>query len=68
VDNGAVYRAGQLAYSLDRVNCTLIHSRPYYSEGRGLIERWWQIIGQFEDEVRLYPEPLTLHELNVSFR
>ena len=64
VDNGAVYRADQLAYSLDRVNCTLIHSRPYYSEGRGLIERWWQVVGQFEAEVRLYSEPLTLHELN----
>lgn len=64
VDRGAVYRSEQLAYSLERVDSHLIHSRAYYSEGRGVIERWWQVADQFEDEVRLYPEPLTLHELN----
>jgi len=64
VDQGSVYRAEQLAYSLARLGSKLVHSRPYYSEGRGLIERWWQLAGQFEAEVRLYPEPPTLHELN----
>jgi putative transposase len=64
VDRGAVYRAEQLAYSLDRIGTKLIHSRAYYSEGRGVIEKWWQVAGQFESEVRLYPEPLTVHELN----
>lgn len=64
VDNGAVYRAEQLAYSLERVRSHLIHSRPYYSEGRGVIERWWQVADQFEGEVSLYEEPPTLHELN----
>lgn len=65
VDNGAVYRADQLAYSLDRIKTRLIHSRPYYSQGRGVIEKWWQVADQFEHEVRLRDELLTLHDLNV---
>jgi putative transposase len=65
VDRGAVYRAEQLAYSLHQVGCHLIHSRAYYSQGRGVIERWWQLAGAFEDEVRARPELLTLHELNA---
>jgi len=64
VDRGAVYRAEQLAYSLLRLDCRLVHSRPYYSEGRGVIERWWQVAGDFEDEVRARDELLTIHELN----
>jgi hypothetical protein len=64
VDRGSVYRAEQLAYSLARLGTQLVHSRPYYSQGRGLIERWWQLAGQFEAEVALYPDPPTLHELN----
>jgi len=64
VDRGSVYRAEQLAYSLKRIECDLIHSRAYYSQGRGVIERWWQVILQFEAEVRLRDELPTLHELN----
>jgi hypothetical protein len=64
VDRGAVYRAEQLAYSLHQVGCHLIHSRAYYSQGRGVIERWWQLAGAFEDEIRARPELLTVHELN----
>jgi transposase InsO family protein len=64
VDRGSVYRAEQLAYSLNRIDCRLVHSRPYYSQGRGVIEKWWQVAGQFEAEVRLRDELLTVHELN----
>lgn len=64
VDRGAVFRAEQLAYSLDRVRTKLIFSRAYYSQGRGVIERWWQVAIQFEDEVRRRAELLTIHELN----
>ena len=67
VDRGSVYRARQLAYSLDRVSVKLIHSKPYYSEGRGLIERWWQFADEFEAEVRARDDLLTLHELNRFF-
>jgi putative transposase len=63
-DRGAVYRAEQLAYSLSRLGSHLIHSRPYYSKGRAVIERWWQLAGAFESEVEVRSELLTLHELN----
>jgi hypothetical protein len=35
IPRGAVHRADQLAYTLARLDCRLVHSRPYYSEGRG---------------------------------
>jgi putative transposase len=63
-DNGAVYRAEQLAWSLDQIKTRLVHSRPYYSQGRGVIERWWQLSEAFEAEVRQREELLDLHELN----
>jgi len=64
VDRGAVYRSEQLAYSLKCIDCDLIHSRPFYSQGRGVIERWWQDVDQFEAEVALREHLLTIHELN----
>ena len=64
VDRGAVYRAEQLAYSLMRIECKLVHSKAYYSEGRGVIERWWQHADQFENEVSARDELLTLPERN----
>jgi len=64
VDRGSVYRAEQLAYSLDRVGTKLVHSRPYYSQGRGVIEKWWQVAIPFEDEIALREELVTIHELN----
>ncbi len=65
VDNGAVYRAETLRYSLARIGTNLIHSRAYYSQGRGVIEKWWQVADQFEAEVRNREELLTIHELNL---
>ena len=64
VDKGAVYRAEQLGYSLARMGKRLVHSRAYYSKGRGVIERWWQLADAFIAEVRLREEPYTLHDLN----
>jgi putative transposase len=64
VDNGSVYRSKTLEYSLKKIGCELVHSRAYYSQGRGLIEKWWQVLLQFEDEVRARDELLTIHELN----
>ena len=63
-DRGAVYRSEQLAYSLSRVGAHLVHSRPYYSQGRGVIERWWQLADAFQHEVEAREELPTLHELN----
>ena len=64
VDRGAVYRAEQLAYSLARLDKKLVHSRAYYSKGRGVIERWWQLVDAFLAEVSLHQQPYTIHELN----
>jgi hypothetical protein len=63
-DRGAVYRAEQLAYSLAAVGSRLVHSRPYYSQGRGVIERWWQFADAFQAEIDDRDEPVTIHELN----
>lgn len=64
VDRGAVYRSDQLAYSLERIGVKLIHSRAYYSKGRGVIERWWQLLKDFESEVATLGRLITIHELN----
>src|SRR6202040_949650 len=42
----------------------LVHSRPYYSQGRGVIERWWQLADAFQAEIEAQPELVTIHELN----
>lgn len=63
-DRGAVYRAEQLAYSLAALGSRLVHSRPYYSQGRGVIERWWQLADAFQAEIEAREELLTIHELN----
>lgn len=65
VDRGSVYRSRQLGFALKRINCHLIHSKAYYSQGRGVIEKWWQVILVFEAEVSARDELLTIHELNV---
>lgn len=64
VDRGACYRAEQLAYSLAAINARLVHSKPYYSQGRGLIERWWQLADAFQAEIEARDELVTIHELN----
>jgi transposase InsO family protein len=64
-DRGKVYRADQLAYSLAHLGAKLVHSRAYYSQGRGVIERWWQHANDFEAEVNVRDQLLTIHELNT---
>lgn len=67
VDRGAVYRSNQFAWSIQSLpgSPRLVHSKAYYSEGRGVIERWWQQAIAFEEEIAARPELLTLHELNT---
>ena len=70
-DRGSVYRAEQLAYSLAALQSHLVHSRPYYSQGRGVIERWWQLADAFQAEIEAQTELCSIHELNrlwESFR
>jgi putative transposase len=69
VDNGAAYQAGRFAFACAHLDIELCHSKPYVSEGRGIIERFNRTTKDaFEVEVRLRPEPLTLDELNVFWR
>lgn len=63
-DRGACYRAEQLAYSLAALGSRLVHSRPYYSQGRGVIERWWKLADAFQAEIEARDELITVHELN----
>lgn len=53
VDRGAVYRSHDFAFALDRIGAKLVHSKPYTSEGRGVIERFNRTVAEsFEPEVR----------------
>jgi putative transposase len=69
VDNGPGYQAHRFLFGCAQVGIDLCHSRPYQSEGRGLIERFNRTTKEaFETEVRLRPEPPTLEELNAFWR
>lgn len=63
-DRAKIYCSDQLAYSLAALDCRLVHSRAYYSKGRGVIERWWQLAKAFRREVEQRDELVTIHELN----
>ncbi len=69
VDNGAAYQSGRFAFACAQLDIELVHSKPYVSEGRGLVERFNRTAKEaFEVEVRLRPEPPTLAELNAFWR
>ena len=67
VDNGPVYRSRQLKLLAGRLNNEIIHSEPYYSQGRGKVERFWQTVeGGFMNEASRAGLQ-TLAELNQHF-
>lgn len=69
VDNGPGYQARRFLFACDQLGIDLVHSQPYVSEGRGVIERFNRTIKEaFEVEVRLRHEPPTLAELNAFWR
>lgn len=69
VDNGPGYQAGRFHFACAQLEITLAHSKPYVSEGRGVIERFNRTVKEaFEIEVRLRKEPPTLDELNAFWR
>jgi putative transposase len=69
VDNGAAFQAGRFHFGCSQLGIDLVHSKPYISEGRGVIERFNRTVKEaFEVEVRLRKEPLTLEELNAFWR
>lgn len=63
-DRAGVYRADQFTYSLACIGGRVVHSRSYYSQGRGVIERWWQNADGFEAEIGAREHAPTIHELN----
>jgi transposase InsO family protein len=69
VDRGPGYQASRFHFACAQLEINLVHSRPYTSEGRGVIERFNRTAKEaFELEVRLRPEPPTLDELNAFWR
>jgi putative transposase len=67
-DNGPAFQATRFHAACDALGLRLVHSKPYQSECRGVIERWNRTAKeQFESEVRGREEPLTLDELNAAF-
>ena len=69
VDNGPGYQANRFHFACSQLGIDLCHSKPYVSEGRGVIERFNRTVKEaFEVEVRLRPEPPTLEELNTFWR
>jgi putative transposase len=66
VDNGPSFQARRFHFACSELGIELVHSRPYVSEGRGLVERFNRTVKEsFEVEVRLRREPPTLAELNA---
>jgi len=67
VDNGPAFQATRFQAACAALGIRLVHSAPYQSECRGVIERLNRTVKeQFETEVRGREEPLTLDELNAS--
>lgn len=69
VDHGPGYQANRFHFGCAQLGIDLCQSKPYVSEGRGVIERFNRTVKDtFETEVRLRKEPPTLAELNELWR
>lgn len=68
VDNGPSFQATRFHAACAALGIRLVHSTPYQSECRGVVERVNRTVKeQFETEVRGREEPVTLDELNAYF-
>jgi putative transposase len=68
-DNGPSFQAHRFHGACKHLGITLVHSKPYVSESRGVIERYNRTLKeQFESEVRERDELLTLDELNTYYQ
>jgi putative transposase len=66
LDNGPSFHANRFHAACDVLGVDLVHSKPYQSEGRGVVERFNRtLLEQFESEVRGRDELPTLDELNA---
>jgi transposase InsO family protein len=69
LDNGSAFQAGRFHFGCSQLGIKIAHSKPYVSEGRGVIERFNRTTKEdFETEVRVRKEPPTLGELNEFWR
>jgi putative transposase len=69
VDGGPGYKAERFHFACAQLDIRLVHSKPYTSEGRGVIERFNRTVKEaFETEVRLRKEAPTLDGLNAFWR
>jgi putative transposase len=68
VDRGSAFQATRFHAACDALGIRLVHSAPYQSECRGVVERFNKTVKeQFETEVRGREEPPSLDELNAYF-
>lgn len=51
VDNAKIYRSHAFSFACGTIGTKLVHSKPYESEGRGVIERFWGTVAAFEREL-----------------
>lgn len=67
LDNGPAFHANRFHAACDTLGLQLVHSKPYQSEGRGLVERFNRtVLEQFETEIKNLEEAPTLDELNAN--
>ncbi len=68
LDNGPAFQATRFAVACSILGIDLVHSKPYKSEGRGVVERFNKTIKeQFESEFKDRDPQPTLDELNAFF-
>ena len=68
-DNGSSFQAHRFHGACKHLGIILVHSKPYISESRGVIERYNRTLKeQFESEVKERDELLTLEELNTYYQ
>jgi len=68
LDNGPAFHATRFHAACGALGVDLVHSKPYQSEGRGLVERFNRtVLEQFESEAKGRDPLLTLDELNGFF-
>lgn len=68
IDNGPAFHATRFHAGCDALGIEIVHSKPYQSECRGVVERFNRtVLEQFESEVKARESPLTLDELNAFF-
>jgi len=65
LDNGKNFCAQDIQIACAAMNCALIHSTPYYPEGKGKIERFFRTVR--DCFLSVLPKVTSLQELNSLF-